>query len=216
MKLPEITQEILDKFGASGGVGTQLIEWRCSYNGDMEPQWTQTAVDFACLIAQGEGKIVQEPEHEMDLITWQKNRITELEAEIEDIRSLYGTSVNGANDLMKEIERMRLVEKGALEYVNMLHRGQEAMSKKDIIERLKKEATWDKNHGLENIGRLLDESADTIKELESAGRALLEWDKKYPKGVTYNSVLYTRCENELTALIERFRALLEPITSEDK
>lgn len=56
MKLPEITQEIIDKFGR--GLTIQLIEWveKDGHIGDNPSalQWTQTAVDFARLIARGE------------------------------------------------------------------------------------------------------------------------------------------------------------------
>jgi hypothetical protein len=55
-----------------------------------------------------------------------------------------------------------------------------------------------------------------VTNLESAGRALLELDKRYPKGAFYTYMDRTERYSELTALIERFRALLEPITSEDK
>ena len=45
-------------------------------------------------------------------------RITELEAEIEDIRSLYGVCASGANDLMKEIARMRPVVEASEHQMN--------------------------------------------------------------------------------------------------
>jgi len=51
-------------------------------------------------------------------------------------------------------------------------------------------------------------STDLLCTIEAAGRDLLEWDRKYPKGTIYNSSQHTACENELTALIERFRELL--------
>lgn len=48
--LPKITEEILEAFGGDYDHDTQLIEWvgnEAIYN--HEPQWTQTAVDFACM-----------------------------------------------------------------------------------------------------------------------------------------------------------------------
>lgn len=63
MMLPEITQEILTIFGDGYGNNTQLIEW--AFGHGQEVQWTQTAVDFACLIAP---------------------KVVELEAEIERMR----------------------------------------------------------------------------------------------------------------------------------
>jgi len=51
-------------------------------------------------------------------------------------------------------------------------------------------------------------SNEELCALESAGRDLLAWDKKYPKGTIYNHGEHTKCEAELTALVERFRKLL--------
>jgi len=53
-------------------------------------------------------------------------------------------------------------------------------------------------------------SDDLLGVLETASRDLLAWDEKYPKGTVYNDGQHKACENELTALIERFRVLLTP------
>lgn len=49
MKLPEITQEILESFSEGE---CPLIEWKSRRYSAPEPQWTQAAVDFACLLDQ--------------------------------------------------------------------------------------------------------------------------------------------------------------------
>ena len=107
MKLPEITQEILDEFinnfcdeeglvvggdGDGDPYNSQLIEWV-----DKKPQWTQTAVDFARLIAQ---------------------EVAELEAENKQLkewagRSLVMSDYPNAEAMRTEIESMRPVMEAA-------------------------------------------------------------------------------------------------------
>jgi hypothetical protein len=60
-------------------------------------------------------KIIVEPEHEMDLITWQKNRITELEVKNKQLKDWIGRSLimsdyPNAEAMRVEIEHMRKVE----------------------------------------------------------------------------------------------------------
>lgn len=62
--------------------------------------------------------------------------------------------------------------------------------------------------------------AARTKELESAGRALLEWDRLEQENISRRTLhgytKYLELKEQLPTIIERFRALLEPITSEDK
>ena len=53
-----------------------------------------------------------------------------------------------------------------------------------------------------------DRQCERLKELESAGCALLEWDKKYPKGMIFGHGKGIRCESGLTDIIKRFREVL--------
>lgn len=61
----------------------------------------------------------------------------------------------------------------------------------------------------ERIAALECENAELRAEIERM-RAfignLLKWDKKYPKGTIYNFGEHTKCEAELTSLIEDARA----------
>lgn len=62
------------------------------------------------------------------------------------------------------------------------------------------------------VGTVLKENADLRAKLDAANaaaRALLEWEMRYPTGTIYNSTESYKLELELTACIERFRALKE-------
>ena len=105
MRLPEITNEVLEKFGIFDPV--ILIEWLVSEDQDC-PKWTQTAVDFANLITQEEAK------RPTDEVTLQGLLEYSTSDKVYDL----GDVISFALQQNEEIERMRPVVAGALRFIN--------------------------------------------------------------------------------------------------